>query len=124
MLALVSWFWVPFFLFLALHVLAQAWAAIRSQANGVNGVGAWLAITWPVVLVRGGISALFFAAWLEMPDMFAKIAGLVFPGNTSLPLNDVTSGLFGFLVDEGLDKIFAILGMSANIPKASPPLNP
>jgi hypothetical protein len=119
--SLVSW--VLFLLGFALHFLLQAKASVSSRSNGLRSVREWIALTWPTALVRLFLCALAFGVWLDMPNVFNKLAASATGGAIvqPLPLNRETIALFGYLSDSLLDKFVAILGFSAEVPRLAPP---
>ncbi len=115
--------WALFLLGFAMHFLLQAKASVRSQSNGLKTVREWMALTWPIALVRLFLCALAFGLWLDMPDAFNKLLKSATGGavTQALPLNRETIALFGYVADSLLDKVVAILGFSVEVPRLAPP---
>jgi hypothetical protein len=119
-----SWIsWALFLLGFAMHFLLQAKASACSQSNGLKTVREWLALTWPVALVRLFLCALVFGLWLDKPDAFNKLLTLVTGGAVPqvLPLTRESIALFGYVADSLLDRVVAILGFSVEVPRLAPP---
>jgi len=119
--SLVSW--VLFLLGFSMHFLLQAKASVNSRSNGLQTVRQWVALTWPTALVRLFLCALAFGVWLDMPNAFNKLMASATGGavTQALPLNRETVALFGYLADSLLDKLVAILGFGAEVPRLAPP---
>ncbi len=115
--------WALFLLGFAMHFLLQAKASVRSQSNGLKTVREWLALTWPIAVVRLFLCALAFGLWLDMPDAFSSLLKTATGGavTQAIPLNHETMALFGYVADSLLDKIVAILGFSVEVPRLAPP---
>jgi hypothetical protein len=117
------WRWALFLLGFAMHFLLQAKASVRSQSNGLKTVREWLALTWPVAVVRLFLCALVFGLWLDQLDVFSKLVASATGGavTKSLPLNREAIALFGYVADSMLDKVVAILGFGIEVPRLAPP---
>jgi hypothetical protein len=119
-----SWIsWALFLLGFAMHFLLQAKASACSQSNGLKTARQWLALTWPIALVRLFLCALVFGLWLDKPDAFNKLLTLVTGGTVpqTLPLNRESIALFGYVADSLLDRVVAILGFNVEVPRLAPP---
>ena len=115
--------WGLFLLGFAMHFLLQAKASVNSRSNGLQTVRQWIALTLPTTIVRLFLCALAFGVWMDMPDAFNKLIASATGGAVTqpLPLNRETVALFGYLADSLLDKLVAILGFSAEVPRMVPP---
>ena len=115
--------WGLFPLGFAMHFLLQAKASVRSQSNGLKTVREWLALTWPITVVRLFLCGVGFAVWLDMPEAFNHLLNTVTAGALphALPLNRETVALFGYVADSVLDKAISIVGFGIEIPRLAPP---
>lgn len=113
--------WGLFLLGFAMHFLLQAKASVSSQSNGLKTVREWLALTWPVSLVRLFLCGVAFGLWLNTPDLFSKLLASVTGVTHPLPLNRETIALFGYVADSLLDKAVSILGFGIEVPRLAPP---
>ena len=115
--------WGLFLLGFAMHFLLQAKASVSSQSNGLKTVREWLALTWPVALVRLFLCGVAFGLWLDTPEMFNKVLAAATGGAVThpLPLNRETIALFGYVADSLLDKAVSILGFGIEVPRVAPP---
>jgi len=115
--------WGLFLLGFAMHFLLQAKASVSSQSNGLKTIREWLALTWPITVVRLFLCAVGFGLWLDMPDTFNHLLTTVTGGTLThaLPLNHETIALFGYVADSVLDKAVSILGFGIEIPRLAPP---
>jgi hypothetical protein len=115
--------WGLFLLGFVMHFLLQAKASVSSQSNGLKSVREWLALTWPVSLVRLFLCGVAFGLWLSTPEMFNKLLATLTGGAVthSVPLNRETIALFGYVADSMLDKAVSICGFGIEVPKVAPP---
>ena len=115
--------WALFLLGFAMHFLLQAKASVSSKSNGLKTCREWLALTWPVAVVRLFLCAVAFGFWLDTPDAFNKILAIATGGAIphSVPMNHETIALFGYVADSLLDKAVSILGFGIEVPRMAPP---
>src|SRR5258706_1808008 len=87
--------WGLFLLGFVMHFLLQAKASVSSQSNGLKTVREWLALTWPVALVRLFLCGVAFGLWLDTPEMVNKVLAAATGGAEahSLPVNPETTGM-------------------------------
>jgi len=104
-------------------LLLQAKASVSSQSNGLKSVREWLALTWPISLVRLFLCGVGFGLWLSTPEMFNKLLAALTGGAVThpVPLNRETIALFGYVADSLLDKAVSICGFGIEVPKVAPP---
>jgi len=115
--------WGLFLLGFVMHFLLQAKASVSSQSNGLKSVREWLALTWPISLVRLFLCGVGFGLWLSTPEMFNKLLAALTGGAVThpVPLNRETIALFGYVADSLLDKAVSICGFGIEVPKVAPP---
>jgi ascorbate-specific PTS system EIIC-type component UlaA len=115
--------WVLFLLGFAMHFFLQAKASVCSQSNGLKSVREWLALTWPVAVVRLFLCAMAFGLWLDKPEAFNKLLTAITGGalTDAMPLNRETFALFGYVADSMLDRVVSILGLGIEVPRLAPP---
>ena len=115
--------WYLFLLGFAMHFLLQAKASVKSQSNGLKTIREWLALTWPIAIVRLFLCAVAFGFWLDTPDAFTKALSTITGGALThpLPFNHETIALFGYTADSLLDKAVSILGFGIEVPRVAPP---
>lgn len=119
---MLSKYWIPFLVGLAIHVLLQAQASVRASSNGVMTLRAWLSLMWVPVVGRLFLCSVGMAFWLESPALFSKGLSLI-AINFAIPMNYGTTALFGYSADSLLDKVGAIIGgrLNVDIPQVVPP---
>lgn len=91
--------WCLFLLGFAMHFLLQAKASVKSQSNGLKTIREWLALTWPIAIVRLFLCAVAFGFWLDTPDAFTKalstITGSTYASAAVQPRDDCVVRLYG-----------------------------
>jgi hypothetical protein len=105
----------------ALFVVGEGY--VSSQSNGLKSVREWLALTWPISVVRLFRCGVAYGLWLNTPELFNKLLATLTGGAVThpVPLNRETIALFGYVADSMLAKAVTICGFGIEVPKVAPP---
>jgi hypothetical protein len=99
--------WACYFIGQLLHVLLRATAVVRSPQSGITSYRQFLNVHGAPLAVRVFLATMGLILWAGNPQIVSDLlqkAG-VGVGDTVLPLNAATAGLYGYFADSLLDKL-------------------
>lgn len=121
--------WLCYFIGQALHVLLRATAIVRSPQSGITSYRQFLKMHGAPLAVRIFLATMGLILWAGNSEIITSLFQKVGLGESVLPLNSATAGLYGYFADSLLDKLgIFIPQLQKDVPPApnggTPPAKP
>lgn len=97
--------WIFYFIGQGLHVLLRATAVVRSPQSGITNYRQFFKVHGAPLAVRIFLATMGLILWAGNSEIVTALFQKVGLGDSVLPLNSATAGLYGYFADSLLDKL-------------------